>query len=105
MREASGVDIAFEQCRLEICALDDSDYEVPQANFEQAGIVLCLSKDEHPDLTSFKDPEIVWRLAEDHHAGLLFKGKEKRVEELLHSYAERLQNEFLAVLPPSDKPA
>lgn len=105
VREASGVDIAVEQCRLEVCALTDSDYKVPQASFEQAGIVLCLSKDEHPDLSSFQDPEIVWRLAEDHHAGLLFKGKEERVEKLLHSYAERLQNEFLAVLPPSDKPA
>ena len=104
VERASGVNIAFEQCRLEICALDDSDYEKPKPKFEPAGIVLCLSKDKHPDLSQFDAPEVIWRLAEDHHAGLIFRGKQNRVEELLHDYAGRLQNEYLAVLPPSDKP-
>jgi biotin carboxylase len=102
--KASGVNIAFEQCRLEICALDDSDYKVPKADFKPSGILLCLSKDRHPDLSSFSDPEVIWRLAKEHHAGLIFRGEQNRVEELLHQYAERLQNEYLAVLPPSDKP-
>ncbi|MFA5505129.1 MAG: ATP-grasp domain-containing protein [Vulcanimicrobiota bacterium] len=105
LKEASGIDIALEQCRLAVGALNKREYKVPKATFQAAGLLLCLAHDKDPDLSSFDDPEVVWRLAEDYHAGLLFKGEEKRVEEILHQYAERLQDKFLAVLPPSDKPA
>lgn len=104
VEKASGVNIAFEQCRLEIGTLTDSDYMPPKPKFEAAGIALCLAKDKHPDLSPFDDPEVVWRLAKEHHAGVIFRGKQERVEELLQSYSQRLQNEYLAVLPPSDKP-
>jgi hypothetical protein len=71
---------------------------------EYAGIVLSLSKQEHPDTSSYDDPEIVYRVKKKHHAGLIVRSKElERVEELLTNYAARFADDFVAVVPPLEK--
>jgi len=35
-----------------------------------AGIITSLSKQEWPNLSTYNDPEIVWRLDKPYHAGL-----------------------------------
>ncbi|MGH9931174.1 MAG: ATP-grasp domain-containing protein [Pyrinomonadaceae bacterium] len=75
----------------------------PQRN-EYAGIVLSLSKQEHPDTSSYDDPEIVYRVKKRHHAGLIVRSKNlERVEELLTQYAGRFADEFVAVVAPLEK--
>ena len=57
-----------------------------------------------PDLSAYDAPEVVWRLAEDHHAGLLVASPDAdRVQALLAEYSGRFANDFLAVQPPPDK--
>jgi biotin carboxylase len=71
---------------------------------EYAGIVLSLSKQEHPDTSSYDDPEIVYRVKKLHHAGLIVRSnKLERVEELLTKYAARFTDDFVAVVPPLEK--
>src|SRR6266498_1336122 len=71
---------------------------------EYAGIVLSLSKQEHPDTSSYDDPEIVYRVKKRHHAGLIVRSKNlDRVEELLEQYAARFAEDFVAVVPPLQK--
>ena len=71
---------------------------------EYAGIVLSLSKQEHPDTCAYDDPEIVYRVNKLHHAGLIVRSpKLERVEELLTQYAERFADDFVAVVPPLEK--
>jgi carbamoylphosphate synthase large subunit len=71
---------------------------------EYAGIVLSLSKQEHPDTTSYDDPEIVYRVKKLHHAGLIVRSRKlERVEELLTQYAGRFADDFVAVVPPLEK--
>ncbi len=71
---------------------------------EYAGIVLSLSKQEHPDTAAYDDPEIVYRVKKRHHAGLIVRSpKLERVEELLTQYAGRFADDFVAVVPPLEK--
>ena len=71
---------------------------------EYAGIVLSLSKQEHPDTSGYNDPEIVYRVKKLHHAGLIVRSaKLERVEDLLTQYAARFADDFVAVVPPLEK--
>ncbi len=71
---------------------------------EYAGIVLSLAKQEHPDTSTYDDPEIVYRAKKHHHAGLIVRSKKlERVEDLLTQYATRFKDDFEAVLPPLEK--
>jgi biotin carboxylase len=71
---------------------------------EYAGIVLSLSKQEHPDTSAYDDPEIVYRVKKRHHAGVIVRSKNlARVEELLTQYAGRFAEDFVAVVPPLEK--
>ncbi|MGH9873638.1 MAG: ATP-grasp domain-containing protein [Pyrinomonadaceae bacterium] len=71
---------------------------------EYAGIVLSLSKQADPDTTAYDDPEIVYRVKKDHHAGLIVRSKKlERVEELLTQYVARFADDFVAVVPPLEK--
>jgi len=66
-------------------------YKLPKTKKEYAGIVLTLSKFEHPDLSEFNDSEVCFRVPLNYHAGLIVKSqKHERVRELLDNYAERL---------------
>jgi hypothetical protein len=74
------------------------------ARNEYAGIVLSLSKQEHPDTSAYDDAEIVYRVKKRHHAGLIVRSKKlERVEELLTQYAARFADDFVAVVPPLEK--
>jgi biotin carboxylase len=81
----------------------DSNKLKPLRN-EYAGIVLSLSKQEHPDTSTYDDQEIVYRVKRRQHAGLIVRSPElERVEELLTQYAERFADDFVAVVPPLEK--
>lgn len=72
---------------------------------EHAGIVLSLAKQEFPDTSAYNDPEIAYRVKKKHHAGLIVRSKRyERVAELLNDYARRFENDFIAVLPPLERP-
>jgi hypothetical protein len=81
----------------------DSNKLKPLRN-EYAGIVLSLSKQEDPDTSAYDDPEIVYRVKKNHHAGLIVRSRKlERVEELLTQYASRFADDFVAVVPPLEK--
>jgi biotin carboxylase len=72
---------------------------------EHAGIILSLARQEWPDTSAYDDAEVVYRAKKKHHAGLIVRSKSQaRVTELLNDYSERFQNDFIAVLPPLERP-
>ena len=72
---------------------------------EHAGIILSLARQEWPDTSAYDDPEVVYRAKKKHHAGLIVRSKShERVTQLLNDYSERFQNDFIAVLPPLERP-
>lgn len=70
---------------------------------DSAGLLLCLARQEHPDLSAYTDPEVVWRMNhKPHHAGLIVASPDPaRVEELMEDYRQRFERDFLAVAPPA----
>ncbi|MEN9908784.1 MAG: hypothetical protein RLZZ540_1933, partial [Bacteroidota bacterium] len=74
-------------------------YQLPKVKKEYAGIVLTLSKFQHPDLSSFSDPEVCFRVPLDYHAGLIVKSdKNERILELLNHYVDRLIADYTVVV-------
>jgi hypothetical protein len=61
-----------------------------------------LSKFQHPNLSSFSDPEVCFKVPLEYHAGLIVKSdKQERVLELLQDYGNRLAIDFTAVVEQS----
>ena len=102
---AYGVNPWTEWARLVCLPLLGHRYELPTLRTDAAGSVICLARQNQPDLSAYSDPEIVYRLHKAHHAGLIVRShSHARVEQVLHDYAERFLAEFCAVLPVPDKP-
>jgi biotin carboxylase len=101
---ASGLNLWKEWAKIE-CLNSKKSYEVPPDKKENAGLLISLARQEYPDLSSYNDPEICWRMNKKHHAGLIFcSDKIERVEDLLRGYTERFYTDFFASHPISDKP-
>ena len=95
---ASGINLWEEWAKIEDCLIKEKEYLLPAVKKEFAGIVLTLSKFEHPDLSGFDDDEVCFRVLLEHHAGLIIKcNSHTRVRELLDDYAERLIRDFATV--------
>jgi biotin carboxylase len=101
---ASGVNLWKEWARLETAMAGNLDYEVPKDKKEHAGIVVSLSRFEHPDTSRFNDKELVWRMQKPWHIGLIVQSKApKRILELLDEYTGIIGRDYHAAAPAPDK--
>jgi biotin carboxylase len=103
---AKGVELFMESARLELEWLHPGTYSPPKAHQGEAGILICLSKDQEPSLAFCEGfEEVVWTLQKENHAGCTFASKDsKRVEAIMKAINENLLRDHLAVLPPTEKP-
>jgi biotin carboxylase len=101
---ATGINLWREWARLEVGA-GKQPYQLPAARRDYAGVILSLARQEHPDTSSYNDPEIVYRVSKYHHAGLILKSSNpERIQQLLDSYAARFAEDFVATQPVPEKP-
>jgi biotin carboxylase len=101
---ATGVNLWREWARIEVGG-GKTPYELPNVRRDYAGVVISLARQDHPDTSSYNDPEIVLRIPKHHHAGFVLRAnKPQRIEELLDSYATRFRDDFYATEPVPDKP-
>ena len=92
---ASGVNLWGEWAKIEDALVKEKEYKLPTIKKGFAGIVLTLSKYQHPDLSGFNDSEVCFQVPLEYHAGLIVKSdNHERVRELLDNYAERLIKDF-----------
>ncbi|MCS4433222.1 ATP-grasp domain-containing protein [Aquiflexum gelatinilyticum] len=88
---ATDINLWTEWAKIEDSVVKGQKYTLPKVKKGYAGIVLTLSKFQDPDLSSFNDPEVCFRVPLDYHAGMIVKSeKHARIRELLDDYAERL---------------
>src|SRR5579859_2758666 len=103
---ATDINLWAEWARIELAKLRGEPYQLPPVREGYSGVINCLARQEWPDLGGYTDAEIVWRMAKKNHAGLIVASPDAaRVEALLNEYSARFAQDFLAVLPPRDKPA
>jgi biotin carboxylase len=92
---ATGINLWREWARIEIAA-GKQPYQLPDVRREYAAVILCLARQEEPDTSAYKDPEI----------GFVLRSPDsERIQTLLKSYGSRFAEEFLAIEPPGTKPA
>jgi len=101
---SGGVNLWGEWAKIEASNLRKTKYKLPKADNKYAGIIVSLSRYEHPDTSSFTDSEIVWRMNKKWHIGMIVvSDSSERVLELLDHYTKRIADEFHASLPAPDK--
>jgi hypothetical protein len=99
---ATGLDLWQEWAAVEVAG---DGYTLPPTRAEYAGRVVSLARQERPDTSAYKDPEIVARLDGKHTVGLVVRSRDSgRVDDLLASYTRRIGRDFQAVLPPPARP-
>jgi biotin carboxylase len=102
---ATGINLWREWAEIEIDK-GERPYVLPTAHQEYGGLVQCLARQEHPDLSAYNDPEIVLQTSDKHHAGLIVRApSHARVRALIDSYSERFGRDFVAQLPHFELPA
>ena len=101
---ATGLNLWAEWAKVEVAG-GQRPYAPPDPKQDYAGLLVSLARQERPDTSAFTDPEIVWRMDQAHHVGMIVKSSSpQRIQELLGSYVERVQRDFQAYLAPRDKP-
>ncbi len=99
---ATDVNLWREWAKLEVGL---QPYSPPPPRQDYAGIVICLARQEHPDMSAYQDPEIVVRINKQHHAGLIVASSNPdRIDALLDDYLQRFASDFYAYHPAPDKP-
>lgn len=99
LEHACNFNLWREWARLET-ATDESPYTIPALRKDYAGVTLALANTEQPDTSHYLDEEIVYKVNKPRHVGLIFHSKkQKRVDELIGLYTDRITQDFLAVAP------
>jgi biotin carboxylase len=102
---ATGLNLWSEWARVE-ASTSGAPYQLPEVHDGYAALVVSLANQEHPDTSAYDAPEVVWRMDEKHHAGLILASTDHdRVAALRDEYVRRIGADFGAVLPPKDRPS
>ncbi len=102
---ATGINLWREWAKIEVLN-GEKPYTVPKVGTDFAAILTSLSKQEWPNLDTYNDPEVVWRLKKEYHAGLIIKSpKEERMTQLLDDYTKRFYNDFFATAKMGERPS
>ncbi len=105
VENASGLNPWAEWAKVEVACLRGEQYQLPETRSEYAGSVICLARQETPDLSGYDAPEVVYRMQKHHHAGLLVRSQRaERVEQLTAEYATRFLDDFCARMEAPEKP-
>jgi biotin carboxylase len=103
---ATGINLWAEWAKIEIAGGKAGAYTLPPRQEHYAGLIVSLARQTYPDTSSYDDPEIVWRLNKQSHAGLIIRSHDPaRIEQLLDDYSRRFYKDFHAVHPPVERPA
>ena len=106
VRETRGVDLWVEWARTELAAVQGKPYKVKASKDLEGGLLVCLTRQELPDLSAYDDKEVSWKLPWDHHLAMTLTSKDSaRIDHLLDAYQHRFAEDFLAIGVGGDRPA
>lgn len=102
---ATGINLWREWAKIEILN-GEKPYSVPEPKSNYAAIITSLAKQQWPDVSSYNDPEIYWKLNKEYHAGIIVTSPDKkRIEDLVEEYTRRFYNDFFATAKMGEKPS
>lgn len=103
---SSGINLWREWAKIETAVATGGTYELPAVDDYYSGIIISLSSHQWPDYSPFDDAEVVWKMNEEYHVGLIVRSESReRVLELMDKYALMIHNlGYHASAPAPDKP-
>jgi biotin carboxylase len=102
---ATGVNPWVEWARVVAADARGEEYRLPPARQEHAGLIVSLARQQWPDTAAYNDPELVWRLAKEHHVGFIVASWDHgRVQQMVSDYVDRIAQDFTASAPPRERP-
>ena len=106
VRETRGVDLWVEWARTELAAVQGKPYKVKASKDLEGGLLVCLTRQQLPDLSAYDDKEVSWKLPWDYHLAMTLTSKDSaRIDHLLEAYQHRFAEDFLAIGVGGDRPA
>ena len=98
---ASGINLWEEWAKLESSMLTGEKYNAPKESYDNAGILVTLSRHENPDYQEFKnDPYLWWTMNKSYHVGFIFKdGDTGLIKKKLDDYAQVVNEKFHTSVP------
>jgi biotin carboxylase len=101
---SSGINLWTEWAKIETAMAQSQPYVLPKVEQNYSGIVISLARQQWPDTSQFNDSEIVWRMDEEHHVGLIVKANSRdRIVALMDNYAKAIYENHHASAPASNK--
>lgn len=103
---SSGINLWREWAKIETAVATGGTYELPPVDDYYSGIIISLSSHQWPDYSPFNDPEVIWKMNDEYHIGLIVRSKNReRVLELMEKYAMMIHDlGYHASAPAPDKP-
>jgi hypothetical protein len=103
---SSNINLWREWAKIETAVAEQKTYQLPAVKNLYSGIIISLSSHQSPDYSPFNDKEIVWKMNEEYHIGLIVQSESReRVLELMDEYAHRIHAlGYHASAPAPDKP-
>lgn len=103
---SSGINLWREWAKIETTVATGEAYELPPVDNYYSGIIISLSSHQWPDYSPFNDPEIVWKMNDEYHVGLIVRSENReRVLALMEKYAIMIRDlGYHASAPVPDKP-
>jgi biotin carboxylase len=103
---ATGANLWAEWAKVEVAAAIGATYTPPPDRGHYAGLITSLARQQWPDTSGYRDPEIAWRLSKHHHVGFIVRSTDpSRVDSLIDSYVPRITADFGAALPMTESPS
>lgn len=93
---ASGLNLWAEWAKIEV-AQHREPYRMPEPKQGYAGVAICMTAVEHPDVSGYAAPGVRPLEPKPYHAGVLIHSDDAdQVEAKVTQYAQRLEQDFLA---------
>ena len=103
IEKATNINLWREWCTLEVARLRGESYHLPQVRSDYGGLLVSLAKQEHPDMSAYNAPEVVWKADKPYHAAMIVVSPDyRRTEALLAEYTERVVGDFTTSATPMD---
>jgi len=97
---ASGVNLWSEWAKIESAQILGTEYKAPKDSKSNAGIVVTLSRFEHPDYEPLKSDAVWWTMNKKHHVGLIVKDdSEEQVLKMLNDLTDQIQRDYHSSVP------
>lgn len=102
---ASGINLWAEWAKIELLR-GGAEYQLPKVKENYSGLIISLAKQEWPDLSTYNDPEIAWKMNKKYHAGIIVSSPDyEKVESLISNYTNRFYKDFFTSQPLQEKPS